>query len=86
MGMRITITSAGRPVKDLNNYLGALGHVVVVSEDTRSYLHVHPNDQTDRGPSIGFGTKFERTGWHRVFVEFNHGGKVRTADFTIKVG
>ena len=83
--MKITLTKGGQPVTDLENYLGALGHVVVISEDTEHYLHVHPNDQADHGPRIGFNTSFEQAGRYRVFLQFNHGGQIHTADFTINV-
>jgi hypothetical protein len=32
----------GQPIKDLQPYLGAMGHAVVLSSDTQSYLHSHP--------------------------------------------
>jgi hypothetical protein len=32
----------GNPVKDLQPYLGAMGHCVILSSDTESYLHSHP--------------------------------------------
>ncbi len=85
LGMKITISKGGQPVTDLDNYLGALGHVVVISEDTEQYLHVHPNEQADKGPAIGFNTNFEKPGLYRVFLQFNHGGTIHTGDFTINV-
>ncbi|NVO86273.1 heavy metal-binding domain-containing protein [Hymenobacter terrestris] len=85
LGMKIVISKNGQPVTDLDNYLGALGHVVVISEDTERYLHVHPNDQADKGPAIGFNTNFEAPGLYRVFLQFNHDGKIHTGDFTINV-
>lgn len=85
LGMKLNISKSGQPVTDLDNYLGALGHVVVISEDTEKYLHVHPNDQADKGPNIGFNTNFEAPGLYRVFLQFNHGGQIHTADFTIHV-
>ena len=85
LGMKITIRKDDQPVTDLANYLGALGHVVVISEDTERYLHVHPNDQADKGPVIGFNTNFEKPGLYRVFLQFNHAGKIHTGDFTINV-
>lgn len=33
---------SGKPIKDLQPYLGALGHCVILSSDTKSYLHSHP--------------------------------------------
>ena len=85
LGMKISITKNGQPVTNLDNYLGALGHVVVISEDTERYLHVHPNDQADKGPTISFNTNFEKPGLYRVFLQFNHAGKIHTGDFTINV-
>ncbi|UYZ65262.1 heavy metal-binding domain-containing protein [Hymenobacter weizhouensis] len=85
LGMKITLSKNGQPVTDLDNYLGALGHVVVISEDTENYLHVHPNEQADKGPVIGFNTNFEKPGLYRVFLQFNHGGQIHTGDFTINV-
>ncbi|WP_070727046.1 heavy metal-binding domain-containing protein [Hymenobacter lapidarius] len=85
LGMRITLRKNGQPVTDLDKYLGALGHVVVISEDTERYLHVHPNDQADKGPAIGFNTSFEAPGLYRVFLQFNHGGQIHTGNFTINV-
>ena len=32
----------GKPIKDLQPYLGAMGHAVILSSDTESYLHSHP--------------------------------------------
>ncbi|SFQ68075.1 heavy metal-binding domain-containing protein [Hymenobacter arizonensis] len=86
LGMKINISKGGQPVTNLDNYLGALGHVVVISEDTERYLHVHPNDQADKGPAIGFNTNFEAPGLYRVFLQFNHDGQIRTGNFTINVG
>ncbi|MDB5236337.1 MAG: hypothetical protein JWR44_3330 [Hymenobacter sp.] len=85
LAMKINLTKGGQPVTDLDNYLGALGHVVVISEDTEHYLHVHPNDQADKGPAIGFNTSFEKPGLYRVFLQFNHAGQIHTGDFTINV-
>ncbi|KAF9108210.1 hypothetical protein BGX30_008661, partial [Mortierella sp. GBA39] len=40
----------GAPVTDLQPYLGAVGHVVILSEDAEQYLHVHPMDEKGSGP------------------------------------
>lgn len=39
----------GRPVKDLQPYLGTMGHMVVLSGDTNIYLHVHPMGSDMKG-------------------------------------
>jgi hypothetical protein len=75
LALQVNVSRNGQPVTNLDNYLGALGHMVVISEDTEKYLHVHPGDAgTNRGPSIGFQTGFDQAGLYRVFLQFNHGG------------
>lgn len=32
----------GNPIKDLQPYLGAMGHAVILSKDSKEYLHSHP--------------------------------------------
>ena len=32
----------GKPISDLQPYLGAMGHAVILSQDTDKYLHSHP--------------------------------------------
>lgn len=85
LAVQTRITRNGQPVTDLENYLGALGHMVIISEDTRQYLHVHPMDQADKGPAVGFHTQFEQAGRYRAFLQFNHGGAIHTADFVVNV-
>jgi hypothetical protein len=37
-------TDSGRPVDDLEPYLGSFGHIVIMSEDLAHYVHSHPLD------------------------------------------
>ena len=49
---RLTDTATGRPIADLQPYLGAFGHTLVMSEDGLSYVHAHPlniRDMPDDG-------------------------------------
>lgn len=43
----VNIKKNGKHVTDLKNYLGALGHMVIISEDGSKYLHVHPMSISD---------------------------------------
>lgn len=83
--MKVNVTKDGKPVTNLENYLGALGHMVVISEDTEQYLHVHPMDSDKKGPEIMFHTTFEKPGIYRAFLQFQHEGKIQTSDFVVKV-
>jgi hypothetical protein len=42
--LNFTLTEAGRPVHDLQTYLGAFGHTLIMSEDMVDYVHSHPLD------------------------------------------
>ncbi|MEO8666722.1 MAG: hypothetical protein ABI462_14610, partial [Ignavibacteria bacterium] len=44
----VNITKNGKDVTDLKNYLGALGHMVVISEEASMYLHVHPMEAEEK--------------------------------------
>lgn len=71
----------GAPVSDLEPYLGAYGHLVAIRAGDLGYLHVHPEEGAP-GP-IDFATAFPTPGTYRLFLDFRHGGKVRTAAFTV---
>lgn len=83
--LKTTVHKNGKPVTDLENYLGALGHMVVISEDTEDYLHVHPLDSETKGPDVSFHSSFKELGFYRVFLQFLHQGAIQTSDFTIRV-
>ena len=42
LNFNMTDEATGKPVTDLQQYLGALAHFVIITEDTSKYLHVHP--------------------------------------------
>jgi hypothetical protein len=75
----------GKPVTDLEPYLGARGHLVALREGDLAFLHVHPTDAATEGASIGFGAEPPSAGRYRLYLQFRHGGQVRTAAFTLAV-
>lgn len=44
LNFHLTDTSTGRPLTDLQTYLGAFGHTLIMSEDMVDYVHSHPLD------------------------------------------
>ncbi|GLZ27850.1 hypothetical protein Lesp02_00400 [Lentzea sp. NBRC 105346] len=78
-----TVTKDGRPVTDLQKYLGANGHLVALRSTDLAYLHVHPQDAPGSGPEVKFVVEVPTSGTYRLFLDFQHEGKVRTADFTL---
>ncbi len=43
------ISRDGRPVTDLEPYLGATGHLVVISQDLKQFVHSHPLGEEHQG-------------------------------------
>ena len=85
------MTRAGAPVRDLQPYLGAYGHLVALRAGDLAYLHVHPEGEpadgrTAAGPGIAFVAEVPSAGTYRLYLDFRHGGAVRTAEFTVVAG
>jgi hypothetical protein len=80
--LRFTVRRDGRPVGDLQPYLGARGHLVMLRAGDLAYEHVHPL----AGPAaLAFATGDTAPGTYRVFLQFRHGDTVHTAAFTREV-
>jgi hypothetical protein len=81
----------GAPVTDLQPYLAAYGHLVALRAGDLAYLHVHPDGEpgdgrTPAGPTVVFHTQVPSAGTYRLYFDFQHDGRVRTAEFTVTVG
>ncbi|EFL21249.1 heavy metal-associated domain protein [Streptomyces himastatinicus ATCC 53653] len=86
--LTFTVTRNGKPVRDLQPYLGAYGHLVALRSGDLAYLHVHPNGEpgdgkTRPGPGVAFTATAPSPGAYRLFLDFKHQGKVHTAAFTV---
>jgi hypothetical protein len=89
--LTLTVSRDGVPVTDLQPYLGAYGHLVGLRGGDLAYLHVHPDGvpgdgSTPAGPEIQFGAEVPSAGSYRLFLDFQHDGVVRTAEFTVPTG
>ncbi|MEQ4725847.1 hypothetical protein [Nonomuraea sp. B19D2] len=84
--LTLSVSKDGEPVTDLQPYLGAYGHLVALRAGDLAYLHVHPEDSGKAGPEVTFYAEAPSAGDYRLFLDFKHDGKVRTADFTARAG
>jgi hypothetical protein len=77
----------GRPVEDLEPYLGATGHLLIASADLEIAAHSHPVAAISSagGPTIVFQTLFPRAGIYRMWMQFQRRGEVCTVPFTVSV-
>lgn len=88
--LTFTVNRGGKPVDDLQPYLGAFGHLVSLRSGDLAYLHTHPGETAKAGgkggPEVSFSTTFPTAGTYRLFLDFQHQGAVHTAEFTVTVG
>ncbi|MEV0133446.1 hypothetical protein AB0H83_33900 [Dactylosporangium sp. NPDC050688] len=82
-GVTLRVERDGRPVTDLQPYLGAAGHLVAIAQRDLAYLHVHPKEPQTGGPDVGFAVEGAGEGTHRLYFQFQHAGAVHTAEFTV---
>lgn len=76
--LHFTVKRDGDAVSDIPDYLGAKGHLVALRAGDLAYLHTHADE--DR---LVFEAAFPTAGEYRLFLQFEHGGAVRTASFTV---
>lgn len=85
-------TASGQPVKDLERYLGAFAHALIVNEDLTEYIHAHPEENLDGtditgggGPEVVFRTLFPKAGRYKAWIQFQREGRLSTVSFTLRV-
>ena len=76
--LEFVVRREGEVVSDLRDYLGAKGHLVALRDGDLAYLHVHPEED-----HLFFETEFPTAGEYRLYLQFDHGGLIRTAEFTV---
>ena len=76
--LRFTVGRGGQPVSDLQPYLGARGHLVMLRAGDLAYEHVHPVSSDE----LAFATDDLGPGRYRLFLQFRHADRVHTAAFT----
>ena len=81
----LTVEKNGQPVTNLEKYLGALGHSVILKEGSLDFIHTHAEEISTKGPKIKFSTSFPEEGSYKIFTQFQHEGKVVTTDYVIVV-
>ncbi|CAN7765491.1 hypothetical protein LJR153_007238 [Paenibacillus sp. LjRoot153] len=81
----LTDEKTGGLITDLQPYLGAIGHVVILTEDGERYLHVHAEEGQGTGPDAVFETSFPKSGIYKIWGQFQRDNQVFTAAFVVNV-
>ncbi|WP_202803291.1 heavy-metal-associated domain-containing protein [Tsukamurella sp. 1534] len=86
--LTLSVARDGAPVRDLQPYLGAFGHLVALRQGDLAFLHVHPEGTEPKagdlgGPAISFQAAAPTAGRYLLYLDFQVGGTVRTASFVV---
>ena len=79
--------SAGRPVTDLEPWLGALAHLLLVHRDGETFAHAHPDEReagVGRGGRVPFLVRLPKSGLYRGWLQFSRGGRVTTVELALE--
>ena len=80
------VDAAGQAVGDLQPYLGAMGHLVIISANGREYVHAHPLGEAKTAPegAVEFAAHFPKPGIYKAWGQFQRDGSVFTVPFVIE--
>jgi hypothetical protein len=79
VSIALTGATDGRPILDLEPYLGAAAHLLVVSADLSDVIHGHPTEWSRAEPVLKFDLTLPRPGEYRAWLQFQRAGRVVTA-------
>jgi hypothetical protein len=80
---RIEDAVSGSPVTDLEPYLGASAHLLIVPVDLTEAIHGHPTAD-DKGPVVTFAPVIPRSGRYKLWLQVQRRGVVSTAAFVVE--
>ena len=86
--LTLTLSTDGQPVTDLEPYLDSYAHLTAIHEQDLAFAHLHPEGTVsgDRGgPTLSFSATLPNPGNWRLFIQFQTGGTLHTAEITLKL-
>ncbi len=85
--LTFALTQNGKSVTQIDPYLGAFGHVVVLRHtDADDYLHGHPiTASKPAGGKVVFESEFPVKGTYTIFAQFSIRGQVKIFPITVSV-
>lgn len=92
MAIHFEDAATGQPVTNLQRYLGAFGHAMMLSEDMQEYVHAHPAETLEGtsitsggGPDLTFHALFPKPGHYKIWLQFQRAGTLSTVPITVRV-
>lgn len=82
--LRLKDRQTGGPVTDLEPYLGAMGHLVVIQTATKAYIHAHPEHGKSTS-EVTFEVHPPASGHYAGWAQFQRRGAIVTVPFVFAV-
>lgn len=88
--IRLFDTKDWKPTAVTEQWLGAIGHLMIFSKDGQTVVHSHPfedkasQDLAKKGV-VRFSARFPKPGFYKAYAQFNWHGSIKTLGFGIEV-
>jgi hypothetical protein len=83
LAARVEDAASGAEINDLEPYLGARAHMLIVAADLTEAIHGHPED--DGTPGLTFTPIIPRAGRYKIWIQVQRRGVVSTFPFVVEV-
>jgi heavy metal-binding protein len=84
LAFEIADAASAAPIADLEPYLGASAHLLIVPVDLTEAIHAHPAEG-GHGPVLSFTPTLPRPGRYKMWLQVQRAGRVTTAAFVVDV-
>jgi len=87
IAFHLTDAATGQAITDLQPYLGAMGHLILIHEDAVTFVHSHADERqpdAGRNGAIPFLVRFPKAGLYRGWTQFQRNGNILTSDFILQ--
>jgi hypothetical protein len=74
------------PITDLEPYLGAMAHLMLIQQDGATFVHSHPNEAdpaNGKNGTLTFLARFPKPGLYKGWLQFQRAGQVQTVPFVV---
>lgn len=81
------VDGQGKPVSDLQPYLGAMGHLVVIKSKSLDYVHAHPTSEAKQAPDgvVEFEAHLPSAGIYKAWGQFRRHDQLLTFPVVMKI-
>lgn len=77
---------SNEPITDLQPWLGAMAHLILIHEDATTFVHSHPDESDPNNGHDGtltFLARFPKPGLYKGWIQFQRKGEVQTVPFVV---